>query len=271
MTRTGTAALERGLNLLLEVAQSDIGGATLTALVKRSGLPRSTVFRLLDCLVREGLLHKDISRTYHLGSKIYDLGLLASHRFDLSGYSFAVLRQLAETLGDTIFLNRRSGLDMVCIERIEGPNSRQPLTMSVGTRRAIGLGAGGLALLSALDAKEAEAVLKANHARYLAYYGTSLTAKLKHRVEIARRLGYAVNDGLKTRGVSGIGVGITSPDLVPILSLSVVAPMSRISQLGAAAIAKELTAASKEIAASLIDRNARSRDGHGSTSVSYSQ
>lgn len=256
MTRTGTAALERGLSLLLEVAQSDIGGATLSMLVKRSGMPRSTVFRLLDCLVREGLLHKDASRTYHLGSKIYDLGLLASHRFDLSGYSFAVLRRLAETLGDTVFLNRRSGLDMVCIERIEGPNSVKILTMSVGTRRPIGLGAGGLALLSALDAKEADAVLKANHARYLAYYGSSLTATLKHRVQIARRLGYAVNDGLMTQGVSGVGVGITSPDLVPILSLSIVATKSRIKQLGAAAIAKELTIASGEIADNLLNRNA---------------
>src|SRR5690606_2677433 len=115
---SGTQALERGFRLIKEVAASDISGVRLVDLVARTGLARSTAHRLLDCMVAEGLLIRERGGRYHLGRELYDLGLLATHRYDLNGYGFGPLRTLAETLGDTVFLTRRVGLDMVCVERI---------------------------------------------------------------------------------------------------------------------------------------------------------
>ena len=219
---TGTQALERGLSLLREVAVTDIGGARLADLMARSGLSRSTTHRLLDCLVREEFLRKDAGGRYRLGRSGYDLGLLATHRYEMQGASQQSLKALAASLGETIFLTRRMGLDMVCVERIDGSESHLNLTMKIGTRRPIGIGAGGLALLAALEPQETKAILAANRDRLEEYYGASLMAKLSHRCQLARRNGYAIAGGLRTGGVTGIGIPVRSPKHVPILSLSVV-------------------------------------------------
>ncbi|WP_210490885.1 IclR family transcriptional regulator [Microvirga antarctica] len=226
---TGTQALERGVALLKEVAASEIGGARMTDLAARSGLSRSTTHRLLDCLVQQDLVRKDNSGRYHLGRGVYELGLLATHSYDMSAFSFGPLRDLATALGDTVFLTRRVGLDMVCVERVEGDHSYKVLTMTIGTRRPIGIGAGGLALLAALEPAEANSILAANAKRFEAYYGASISAKLSHRLQIARRNGYAFADGVLTDGVAGIGIAVHTPKLVPILSLSIVSSRDRLS------------------------------------------
>src|SRR5690606_27936375 len=100
---SGTQALERGLSLLRDVAVSDTGGVRLTDLIGRSGLSRSTTHRLLAYLVREEFLHKDPAGSYHLGRGAYDIGLLATHRYEMSGISREPLRLTAARLGDALF------------------------------------------------------------------------------------------------------------------------------------------------------------------------
>jgi len=58
-----------------------------------------------------------------------------------------LLRAFAEEVGDTVYLVVRSGMEAVCLERIEGPSPVRVLTLDSGSRRPLGLGAGGLAIL----------------------------------------------------------------------------------------------------------------------------
>jgi DNA-binding IclR family transcriptional regulator len=245
----GTQALQRGLALLREIAVSDVSGITLSELVRRAGLTRSTTHRLLECLVLEELAIKGDGKRYHLGRRAYDLGLLATHRYEMRGVSLAPLRQLAQDLGETVFLTRRFGLDVICLERVEGRNARADLTMAVGIRRPIGIGAGGLALLAALDPREADAIIATNRARLEAYYGDSLAARLAHRVRIARRRGYAVADGIRSPETRGIGIAVSPPDEAPILSLSLVCARKGLTEARMAEILAALRATAAAIVA----------------------
>lgn len=254
--RTGTQSLERGFALLNEVAASDISGIRLVDLVARTKMARSTAHRLLGCMVEEGLLIQEADGRYHLGRNVYNLGLLATHRYDVNGFGFGPLRALAESLGDTVFLTRRVGLDMVCVERIEGENAVKILSMTIGTRRPLGIGAGGLALLASLDKTEADAIILENQKRIETYYGEVITNRLGHRVQIARRNGYALSRGLLTSGVVGVGVAVEIPRSVPTLSLSVVTREAGLSTRHRADIVKQIRTAAREVSRAILDGTA---------------
>lgn len=90
------------------------------------------------------------ARRYFLGHLIFELGLAASSNFNLRDIRQSSLMRLADRTGDAVFLTIRSGYDTVCIDRKEGSFSIRALTLGVGTRRSLGVGAGGLALLMSL-------------------------------------------------------------------------------------------------------------------------
>jgi DNA-binding IclR family transcriptional regulator len=92
MALSGTQSLEKALRLLRQVAVYDVHGIRLADLVRMLGVEQSTAHRLLQRLVREGLLSKDERSRYHLGRQVFELGLLAAHRFEI-GEAAAAARQ----------------------------------------------------------------------------------------------------------------------------------------------------------------------------------
>ena len=101
----------------------------------------------------------------------------------------------------------RSGLDAVCIDRLEGSYPIQARTLDVGGRRPLGCGAGGLALLLELTDDEIERVIVTNTSR-LASIGHMTPDRMRAAVRKSRKAGYAVNEEDVLPGVSAIGVSI---------------------------------------------------------------
>jgi len=92
-----------------------------------------------------------------------------------------------------VFLIARSGYDSVCIDRREGAFPIKTFTLDVGTRRPLGAGAGGLALLLLLPDEEVDAIIAANAVRIGSYNKLTVPALLK-ALRRSRELGYALND-----------------------------------------------------------------------------
>ena len=74
--------------------------------------------------------------------------------------------KLAEQTQDTVYLSERRGLEAVCTARALGDYPIKALTLDVGIRRPLGVGAGGLAILCALPEAEADEIIEANASRY---------------------------------------------------------------------------------------------------------
>src|SRR5256885_14029580 len=77
-------------------------------------------------------------------------------------------RLQAETQ-DTCYLTLRSGFDAVCLDRREGLSPIRVLTLDVGSRRPLGVGAAGLAILLRLSDGEAESLIQAAGPRLARY------------------------------------------------------------------------------------------------------
>jgi DNA-binding IclR family transcriptional regulator len=215
-------------------------GLRLVELQRRTGLTKPTAHRLLAALASHGLVSHDAqTRRYRLGHELAVLGWsVADRQQDLRTVSMHSASLLAEETGDTVFVVVRSGFDTVCIERRTGAYPIKALTVDVGTRRPLGVGAGGLAILATLDPPQADAILQAVAERLPAFTRTPL-ATIRAAVREAHRRGYAVSNGYVTEGVRALGVAIRDfrGDAVAAIGIAAILPRipeQRIAELGRA-------------------------------------
>jgi DNA-binding IclR family transcriptional regulator len=141
---SGTQSIERAVTVLRVLASRGRHGMPLAEIARHASLNRPTVHRILKCLCAQGATARDPdSRRYYLGQLVFELGLAASPQFTLNELCRPALLRLADRTGDTVFLTLRSGYDAVCIDRREGSFPIRALVLDVGTRRPLGVGAGG--------------------------------------------------------------------------------------------------------------------------------
>ncbi|GIK83159.1 MAG: IclR family transcriptional regulator [Burkholderiales bacterium] len=223
----GTQGVRRVADLLRAIASRGADGARLVDLAIQCQLERPTAHRMLKALVAEGMVARDpVTRRYRLGQLMFELGLAADHPFRVRELCEPSLLRLADRTGDTVFLTLRSGLDTVCIDRKEGAFPIRTLTLDVGTRRPLGIGAGGLALLLPLGDAEIGELLAANAWRLGAYNGMR-TGEVLRMVERSRKLGYALNDRQATPGAMSIGLAMRNRYGAPYLAISLGAITTR--------------------------------------------
>lgn len=227
----GAQSIDRAATLLLLVGRAGPFGARLSEIVEQCDLPKPTVRRMLLALVRAGLLDQDPdTRRYYIGPEIYVLGTLASTRFGIHPISLRSLVRLSQETGDTAFLSVPRGVYSICVHREEGPYPIRVHALHAGDRHPLGVGAGSLALLSALQDQEVEEVLTANAEVLAEKYPNHLPSVLRTLVQETRAKGYALNPGLILQSSWGVGVPIRGVDGRPIGALSIAAIESRLSE-----------------------------------------
>jgi len=227
LIRTGTQSIERASLIMRVLASRNGAGVRLIDVTRCTKLEHSTVHRILKCLVAEKLVYRNPhSRRYHLGHLIFEFGLAAASEFNLRAVCQPSMTRLAEKTGDTVFLSVRSGFDTVCLDRREGSFPIKTLTLDVGTRRPLGVGAIGIALIMLLSDTSISEILNAT-ARQLVSYGDLTVPGVQALVHRARGLGFAVNDRPVTPGAISVGMAIRSKYGAPFLALSIGAISSR--------------------------------------------
>ncbi|MDS1140076.1 IclR family transcriptional regulator [Pusillimonas sp. SM2304] len=217
----------RRMSLALDVLANAPHGLRLAEIAALTQLGKTTVHRLMTGLVDLGWVDQvEEDGSYVLGFRPLTLALAAADRYSLARLSAPRLQQIADITGDTVYLSLGSGTDAVCVARYEGDFPVKTLTLSVGARRPLGVGAGSLALLAFQDEQAVSQTL-ARNADARARYQIS-DATLHRLIAEARNRGYALNDGMLVSGMSAIGVPIRASNGRPIAAISVAAISSRL-------------------------------------------
>jgi DNA-binding IclR family transcriptional regulator len=242
--------IERVTTILKALAERARTGARLTDIALATGLSKSTVHRFIGTLTAEGLVETD-SKTglLYLGFEICVLGAAAANRFGLVDLSRDALTDLERQTQDTLYLSVRADNDAICIDRLVGSYPIKVLTLDIGDRRPLGVGAGSLALLAALADGEIETILKANDGR-LADYPAFAPEALRKMVAQTREQGYAFNDGRIIPGMCALAVPVLDRLGRPLAALTVAATTDRMQGKRRAILAMWMT----EAAASLSQR-----------------
>lgn len=153
-----------------------------------------------------------------------ELYLLAdtARKFFLRDQFRSAIEQIATETGDTVFLLIRSGNDVLCIDRVEGEYPIRMMTIDVGVRKPLGIGAGSLSLIAFLQDGEFEKILRANANRFAKY---SMTVENLRALGLASRSqGYVLSENLFHEGVTSIGVPIMNQkdEIVAAITVSTV-------------------------------------------------
>jgi DNA-binding IclR family transcriptional regulator len=188
------------------------GEMTPSALAEQLGEPRSSMYRLLASLEDLGFVAPGLSRgTFQLGMKLYRLGNSAVRHRDLRAAALPTMLELRDATESTVFLAIRSGLEVLCIERLEGRvvvmNALLP-----GTTAPMHIGAVGQVLLAA----EPPEVWEEYCARgpLQAFTPRSITTKEEHfpTLERVRADGVSYSDEDRLLGMAGVGAPIRDHD-----------------------------------------------------------
>lgn len=214
--------------LLRIVAAHNGPGMKLNEIARLAGLEQSTAHRIVTALHSVGFLSREPgSRRYHLGPLLFELFTTAFPHFNIREICLPSMTSLAERMGDTVYLAVRSGFDGICVERVEGSYPIRTCTVEVGQRRPLGIGAGNLALLSAIRDMEANTIIEHCAARY-ADFGTT-EESVRKRIEKARSEGFIYQDAVTSSDVRAVALPIRGRTGHPFGALSMTAITSRMT------------------------------------------
>ncbi|MFC1407670.1 IclR family transcriptional regulator [Streptacidiphilus sp. N1-12] len=215
----------------------------LDTLVERTGLTKSTAYRLMRVLQEEGYAEKFGHDGYRAGPRcavFAEVGALNVHTY---APVRAILQQLSRATGETVTLHQRAGDLAILVAGAEDETHALRMVSTLGESNLLVRGASGLAVLAHLDPAEAERIV----ARYIE--GRTDRAELLDRLRTIAGRGFAVSSGVNHPGVRGIAAPVLRDGAPTTMSVAVVGPAERFTEQRALAVSSQLTACCVRLAA----------------------
>ncbi|WP_233233166.1 IclR family transcriptional regulator [Bordetella sp. LUAb4] len=218
--------VERAIWILKAVA--GLEDKRLTDIARHCGLHKTTALRLIGILEKEGLLRRDPdTRQYALGPEIARLGLAARELVDWRAIVRPALMHLSSRWGDTSIFSVLSNVELVCVDLQTGAYPIQANYQQVGSRRSLGAGSSGIAVLSALP-EEARRAAFQRITGPLEQFPEITPDVLDERVTFAQTHGYATLLHAVVPEMGGIAVPVRDATGWPVGALSMPSLVSRI-------------------------------------------
>lgn len=207
MNTTRVQVLDRALDLieLLATAENGLG---ITELSTATGLPKSTVHRILTTYCERHYIEKNKENsTYSLGHKFVEIASLYLNEIDLKTEASPIMREMAGLFGATAYLGVLENDEVVYLAKEEQFNSLR-LYAKIGKREPIHCTALGKVLIAALPEDEFRRTAK--ELSYTPYTSKSITCydDLAKEVDFVRSHGYALDCGEHTESSSCLAVPI---------------------------------------------------------------
>jgi len=201
-------SLQKGLSVL-EAFTPDRPVMKLQDLTSSTGMPKTTVFRLLRTLTSLNYLRfNTTTREYSLGPKAMSLGYTTLASLDLREIARSYLEELSRLSGQNVNLGILDGAEVVYIDRI---TKKQLIKTdhTVGSRVSVHATALGRAILAYLNREEFEKIWK----KMLANPVEGQELGTKHEeflgmLKEVRRKGYSLNNEEFIKGIRAIGAPI---------------------------------------------------------------
>jgi len=229
-SQTAASGVHRTFCALRALASAPPQGIRLSQLAAQIELTNATVHRLLQSLIKEGIVEQDAgTKHYRLGLDFFTMAAQAGLHMNLRDICRPSLLRLCASLGDTVFLLVRSGFDAVCVDRVDGPFPIRAFTGDIGGRVALGVGQGAMTILAFLPEAEQDEVIRYNLPR-VREIGAYDEVYLRTEIEQVRRKGYTSRSNGQLEGMAGLGVPILDQRGHAVAALSIGTLTARLSE-----------------------------------------
>ena len=208
----GTRSVTRALDLLACFDETRLTWS-VSDLARHTGLPKTTVVRLVGTLEGAGMLWIRPDSTITVGAGLLRWARLARSAWEPSEAVRQVLRELADSCRETVNVYVRQGTTRVCVAQAEGPQLVRHV-VRIGDELTLGAGAASKVLLTGAGDAILLAVAKD-------------ADKLRADVESVRKRGYAVSHGEREAGASGLAAPVVDQVGHVVAALGIGGPTSR--------------------------------------------
>lgn len=232
-TETEAAGSLERASTILSAFDDEHRELSLAALVRRTGLARSTLHRLATRMVALGRLEKPDER-YRVGTSMLKLSGLVPLRHRLREAVLPFMQDLHEATRSTVQLGVLDGVDVLIVEKIAG-HRRMPMLTQVGGTVPAYCSSLGRSILAHSDTAVVDAALAAPMPARTPRTVTSPDAVRRELLLVADR-GYAVDLEEGNIGMNCIGAPVFGPlgDVVAAMSVTGPADIVRSERFGLA-------------------------------------
>lgn len=222
---------------VLELFTVDSPHWGITEISKELKLNKSSVFRIIQTLQREGYVKQDeFGSRYTLTAKFLWLGSVVASQMDILKQSKQEIESLWQKTGGTVVVRVIEGSELVTVAIRE---SSQGLRVShpIGSRVNFNYGAIGKAILAHLTEQEVHKILERKHLDKFTSKTIVSARSFLQELEDVRRNRFAFSDEEALQGVRAVGAPIFDISETPFAGISVGLPVfrfpkSKIGELG---------------------------------------
>lgn len=203
---------------ILECMAENQGSNTISAFSQRTGLPKSTVHRILSILAEQEVVISLPGKGYVLTPKLLSLGLKGLGQKKLLDVAIPVMRTISEKTKETVSLSIICGTERICVYKVEGERLL-PGIVRIGDRGHLLKGAAGKVIAAGLSSSELKTIFDKNIAAGV--IAAEQQSELLNELEQIRAKGFAASVEERFPGCASIAVPLLDITGQTMASLSI--------------------------------------------------
>jgi DNA-binding IclR family transcriptional regulator len=209
--RNGVPVLERTLDMLA-ILERDPEGATIRGLTGELGLPRSTVYRILNTLLVRRIVRRSSDGVFSLGPRLVSLATrvrMDPASYDLTELALPLMQQLRDEVGEPVKLSVRDGDRAKVVAALLGRYEYSPAP-ATGTSYPLHAGAASKIIMAYMSPADLDRHLSAPLTRYTPRTITD-PARLRSDLAKIRRQNFAHDLGEHNVSVHAVAAPVLDP------------------------------------------------------------
>ena len=224
---------------------------TLLQMIEKTGLPKTSAYRMAESLLELGFLEKDQEGAYRLGLVFLALGNLVAERLDIRSIALPHMQRLRKETGEAVNLVIRDGDEAVYIEKVD-TQERVRVYTQIGRRAPLYGGACPRILLSFMEQAERERLIESFQIVRYANGTPENKEKLRQLIQKTRKKGWSISHSELEDHSSAIAAPIFNHKGDVIAGISLVGPEVRFRDVAHMKdMIEKLTEASRQISIEL--------------------
>lgn len=221
-------------------------GLQLRSIAEQTKLNKSTAYRFLAHLEKDGYLVREGSGAYLLGPRLVHLGSGSTYQSTIRRISRPILEELWHESGETVNLGVLTGRDVLYLDVLESPHDFR-LVSKIGMRRPVHCTGLGKAILAWQPARFREELLANTKFERLTTHTILRPAEMVAELGRIRRVGYAVDNEEAELGARCVAAPVFDSSGLIAAGVSVSGPVIRMSRSRTAEMAKAVKRAALKI------------------------
>ncbi len=238
------ASVDNALQTLQLVKET--GSVRVADVSQTLGVARSSAHRLLAMLAYRGYVRQDPdSKAYLAGPALVELGLAVVRNMDVRQSARPLMERVVAETGETTSLVLLDGAKVLFVDCVEGTRSLR-VASRTGLMMEAHCTAAGKSMLALMRFEQLRALYPEDELPQMTGNSLSSFSDLEGELTQVRRLGYATNVLESEEDMCAVAVALSSQSGMPIASISVAGPASRLSRERLRQVADFLAGAAAE-------------------------